>query len=455
MSELPELNLPEKFRDQPDTTIPHPRVQEHEETIMTEADRLALSDPDTFQDPERVHRIFTELRQEEPVAWCPEHWGRGFWAITRYDDIQYISKNPQLFSSDGHLGGITLPDQDEIDARVKAEQGYDPQRLDLYDGGRSMIMMDPPEHTVNRRLVAPGFAPNKLTGLEDQIHVRATNILDKIADRSECEFVESVAAELPIQMLAELFDVPQEDRHQLFEWSNIVIGGEDPDISISREYVINAFMAMYGIDLGEQRKKKPGNDLITMLVQPNADGEMMNTEDFVNTFMLLVVAGNETTRNSISGGVLALSQFLEQRQKLLDDRSLIPLAVNEIMRWVTPVVYMRRTALADTDLNGKRIKKGDKLALWYMAGNRDEEVFSDPFTFDVGRDEARHLSFGYGQHLCIGWRLAEIQLTVVLTELLQRFPDLTATGEVVRMRSNFLNSIKRMPVTFTPRRTAA
>lgn len=424
---------------------------------MTEADRLALSDPDTFQDQQRVHRIFTQLRREDPVAWCPEVWGRGFWSITKYDDIQTVSKNPQLFSSDGHLGGITLEDQDEIDARVKAQKGYKPQRLDLYDGGRSMIMMDPPEHTGNRRLVAPGFTPNKLTALTQQIHTRATKILDKISDRSECEFVASVAAELPIQMLAELFGVPQEDRHQLFEWSNIVIGGEDPDISISREYVINAFMemAMYAIDLGEQRKKKPGDDLITMLVQPNAEGEMMTSEDYVNTFMLLVVAGNETTRNSISGGVLALSQFPQQRQKLLDDPSLIPLAVNEIMRWVTPVVYMRRTALADTEVGGKQISKGDKLALWYMSGNRDEEKFSDPFTFDVTREEARHLSFGYGQHLCIGWRLAEIQLTIVLQELLLRFPDLTATGELVRMRSNFLNSIKRMPVTFTPQRTAA
>jgi len=424
---------------------------------MTEADRLALSDPDTFQDQERVHQIFTELRREDPVAWCPEIWGRGFWAITKYDDIQYVSKNPQLFSSDGHLGGITLEDQDEIDARVKAQRGQEPQRLDLYDGGRSMIMLDPPEHTRNRRLVAPGFTPTRLTALEGQIHARVTNILDNIADRSDCEFVESVAAELPIQMLAELFGVPQEDRHQLFEWSNVVIGGEDPDINLSREYVTNAFMAMamYGINLAEQRKKEPGDDLITMLVQPNAEGEVMSTEDYVNAFLLLVVAGNETTRNSISGGVLALSQFPEQRQKLLDDPSLIPKAVNEIIRWVAPVVYMRRTALADTELGGKPIRKGDKLAMWYMSGNRDEDKFSNPTTFDVSRDEARHLSFGYGQHLCIGWRLAEIQLTVVLTELLKRFPDLTATGEVVRMRTNFLNSIKSMPVTFTPQRSAA
>jgi cytochrome P450 len=214
-------------------------------------------------------------------------------------------------------------------------------------------------------------------------------------------------------------------------------------------------MAMYGFGLAEDRKQNPGNDLITMLVQPNADGEVMSNEDYISAFVLLVVAGNETTRNSISGGVLALSQHPEQWQKLLNDRSLIPKAVSEIIRWVAPVIYMRRTALADTELGGKQIKKGDKLALWYMSGNRDEEIYSDPFTFDISRDEGRHLSFGFGQHLCIGWRLAEMQLTVLLTELLDRFPDISATGEVDRMRTNFLNSIKRMPVALQAKEHAA
>lgn len=424
---------------------------------MNDIDRLALSNPDTFQNQDRAHEIFSYLRKEDPVGWCPEPYGRGFWSVTKYADIQYVSKNPKLFSSDGHLGGIVLEDPDEIAARVKAERGIEPERFSAFEGGRSMITMDPPEHTAHRRMVAPGFTPNKLDALTDHIRERVTNLLDQLDGKSECEFVESVAAELPIQMLAELFGVDQKDRHKLFEWSNIVIGGEDPDISLSREHVVSAFteMAMYGFGLAEDRKQNPGSDLITMLVQPNADGEIMSNEDFISAFVLLVVAGNETTRNSISGGLLALSQYPEQWQKLLNDRSLIPRAVNEIIRWVAPVVYMRRTALADTELGGKQIKKGDKLALWYMSGNRDEDVYSDPFTFDIGRDEARHLSFGFGQHLCIGWRLAEMQLTVLLTELLDRFPDISATGEVDRMRTNFLNSIKRMPVSLRSKQDAA
>jgi cytochrome P450 len=238
---------------------------------------------------------------------------------------------------------------------------------------------------------------------------------------------------------------------KLFEWSNVVIGGEDPDISLSREYVVNTFleMAAYGFKLAEERRERPGDDLITMLVQPNAEGEVMSNGDYINAFLLLIVAGNETTRNSISGGLLALSEHRDQWQMLLKDRSLIPGAVNEIIRWVSPVIYMRRTALADTELGGKQVHKGDKLALWYISGNRDEEVYSDPFRFDITRDETKNLSFGYGQHLCIGWRLAEIQLTVLLTELLERFPHIRATGEVTRMRTNFLNSIKRMPAKLT------
>ena len=177
----------------------------------------------------------------------------------------------------------------------------------------------------------------------------------------------------------------------------------------------------------------------------------MSVADYLSAFVLLVVAGNETTRNSISGGTLALSQHPEERQKLLDDPSLIPKAVDEIIRWVHPVIYMRRTALEDYELRGVRIKAGDKLALWYMSGNRDEEKWEDPFTFNVSRDGPRHLSFGYGQHLCIGWRLAELQLSVVLEEMLARFPDIHVTGEVTRMRTNFLNSIKTMPVSLSAR----
>lgn len=423
-------------------------------------DRLSLSYADTFQDHAKVHAIFTQLRKEEPVAWCAEPWeGPGFWSITKYDDIQAISKLPHIFSSDGHLGGITLPSPQMIAVRqgISMEQLVERNtQFSQFEGGRSMITMDPPTHTQHRRMVAPGFTPQKLDALIPRIRERARVILDGLSDQRECEFVATVAAELPVQMLAELFGISQEDRHKLFEWSNIIIGGDDPDISISREHVTQALMslAMYAMQLYAARKENPGNDLITMLVNTEVNGEAMSVPDYLSAFVLLVVAGNETTRNSISGGTLALSQFPAERQKLLADTSLIAGAVDEIIRWVHPVIYMRRTAVADYELRGTTIKKGDKVALWYMSGNRDEEKWADPFTFNVSRDGPRHLSFGYGQHLCIGWRLAEIQLTVLLEELLARYPNLEVTGEPRRMRTNFLNSIKTLPVRLSSRRAA-
>lgn len=424
---------------------------------VSEQDRISLSYSETFQDQARVHDIFAALRREEPVAWCPEPWGGpGFWAITKYDDIQEISKLPKIFSSDAKYGGITLPSNEMIRERrgpvaFDGEGGEDgtPGELDVFSEGRSMIVMDPPEHTQHRRMVAPGFTPGSLDALEPRIRERAKAILDDMPDDS-CEFVSQVAAELPIQMLAELFGVPQEDRHKLFEWSNIIIGGDDPDIMISREHVMNAFMEMagYAMQLYQARKDSPGEDLITMLVHTEVDGEPMSMADYLSAFILLVVAGNETTRNSISGGMLALSRHPEEKQKLLDDPSLIPQAVDEIIRWVHPVIYMRRTAIEDYTLRGVTIRKGDKLALWYLSGNRDEEKWEDPFTFNVTRGGPRHLSFGYGQHLCIGWRLAEMQLGVVLGEILSRYPDLEVSGEPTRLQSNFLHSIKTLPVRY-------
>ena len=422
---------------------------------VTEQERLSLSLPETFQDPARVHDIFTRLRAEEPIAWCPEPWGGpGFWSITRYDDIQEISKLPKIFSSDGRHGGITLPDPAMINNRARSlGRSVEPaSELSQFEGGRSMITMDPPEHNQHRRMVAPGFTPQTLDALAPRIRARAQVILDALSDRDQCEFVSSVAAELPIQMLAELFNVPQEDRHKLFHWSNLIIGGEDPDLRLSREQVVSAFMELagYAMQLYQERQANPGNDLISMLVNTRVDGEPMGMADYLSAFVLLVVAGNETTRNSISGGLLALSEHPAERQKLLDDPSLIPQAVDEIIRWVHPVIYMRRTALADYDLHGVTIKAGDKLALWYMSGNRDETKWPDPFTFNVTRNGVRHLSFGYGQHLCIGWRLAEIQLQVLFEELLSRYPDIESTGGISRIRTNFLNSIKTMNVRYTP-----
>ena len=323
-------------------------------SISTE-ERLSLSFSETFQDHIVVHDIFTRMRREEPVAWCPEPWGGpGFWSVTKYDDIQFVSKNPGQFSSDGKLGGITLPSDEMIRNRMK-EDGIEivegeAAEGNLFQSGTSMIMMDPPHHVQNRRVVAPGFTPQKLDDLTPRIQERAREILCNIEGKDEVEFISSVAAELPIQMLAELFGIDQELRHKLFEWSNIIIGGDDPDIVVSPEQVRTAIMELvtFGMEQYEQRKENPGNDLISMLVHTKVNGQPVDLGDYLSTLLLLVVAGNETTRNSISGGVLALSENPEEKRKLLEDPSLIPAAVDEIIRWVHPVIYMRRTATEDT-----------------------------------------------------------------------------------------------------------
>jgi cytochrome P450 len=422
---------------------------------ISKADRLALSDEETFQDPVVAHDIFTRMRREEPLAFCPEPWGgKGFWSITKYDDIEEISKLPHIFSSDGKHGGITLPTPEMIANRreLTLQDVEGPAELSAFEGGRSMISMDPPEHNQHRRLVAPGFTPQRLDGLIGRIRTRADTLLDEVRAKgnAESDFVADIAAELPIQMLAELFGVPQSDRHKLFEWSNLMIGGDDPEVNVSREQTMAAFMelAAYAMQLYERRKAEPGDDLITLLVNTEVQGEPMSVADYLSAFILLVVAGNETTRNSISGGLLALSENPAEREKLIANPDLLANAVDEIVRWVHPVIYMRRTALEDYRLRDVTIKAGDKVAMWYMSANRDEDKWDDPFTFNVSRQGPRHLSFGYGQHLCIGWRLAEIQLGILLEGVLARYPSMEVTGPVTRMRTNFLNSIKTMPVRY-------
>ena len=422
---------------------------------MGDKARTSLSEAGTFQDQDAVHEIFKELRREDPVAWCPElEGGRGFWSVTKYDDIQFVSKNPKIFSSDRIHGGITFETAETRRIR-KISRGKEVQdkfkNLNILEAGDSMIQMDPPSHTKRRGMVAPGFSPKRLLNLTPQIRKRCVDILTQISGKGECEFISSVAAELPIQMLVELFGVGQEDRSKLLTWSNTIIGGDDPDMRADTDHVIAVLTELYqyAIELHAKRREEPGDDLISMLANTEIEGKLMSINDYVSAFILLIVAGNETTRNSISGGVLALSQHPEERQKLLENPLLIDKAVDEIIRWVHPVIYMGRTALEDIKLGDKDIKKGDRLVLWYMSGNRDEDKWEDPFLFNISRNGPRHLSFGYGQHLCIGWRLAEIQLTVCIEELLKRFPGYSVKGEIKRMQSNFLNSIKSMQVEYT------
>ncbi len=384
------------------------------------------------------HEIFTALRKNDPVHWNPEADGRGFWSITKFDDITAISKNPRLFSSAREHGGHRM-----FDEHVVGVAGVGVEETDA-----PMISMDPPEHNRYRRLVSPGFTTPRLNAIEERVRGRVVAILDRLGAKRECEFVTEAAAELPIQVLAELLDVPQEDRLKLFDWSNALIAEDDPELRKSPEQTAAdvGAMAEYAARLWDDRVEHPGNDLISMLVHSKVDGETMTKERYLATFILLVVAGNETTRNSISGGLLALNEFPDERQKLLDDPSLLGTAATEIVRYVSPILHMRRTATADSELRGKTIRKGDKIILWYSSANRDEDVFPDPFRLDITRGEPGHLGFGIGQHYCLGARLAELQLRIFFGEFLKRYPNAAPVGPVKRMRSNFVAGIKEMPV---------
>ena len=385
--------------------------------------------------------MFRKLRAEEPIYWNPEADSSGFWAITRYDDIEAISKNPKLFSSAKNNGGHRIFNENDIDGN---------------DTDASMISMDPPEHAGYRRMVTPGCVPKRISDMEERIRARVTRLLDDLPKTGEAEFISAVAAALPIEVLAELFGVPESDGPKLFEWSNATVGEDDPELRVSDEYMQQCIveMAGYAAGLWQQRLEQPGEDLISMLAHSKVGGEAMTFPTYIGTFILLVVAGNETTRNSISGGLLALSENPEERQKLLDDPSLIPSAVQEIVRWVSPVLHMRRTATEDTELRGQKIKKGDKIVMWYASANRDEEKWDDPYRFDVTRyvspETATQLGFGAGQHFCLGSRLAELQLRILFEELLTRFPDIHVSGPIRRLRSNFIYGIKEMPVRYTP-----
>lgn len=395
-----------------------------------------LKNPDLYLDGP-PHEVFARLRRECPVYWNAESDGPGFWAITKYHDIAQISRNPALYASARKRGGHRIQNEEDVSSR---------------DAAASMISMDPPEHTHYRRMLSPALSAPKLAGMEPRIRQRVRDILDRVADLDTCEFVSSVAAELPIQVLAELLGVPQEDRCRLFEWSDAVIGEDDPELRASPEHIdrCEAEMAEYALRLRERRRAEPGDDLVSMLAHARVDGRPMSDERFLSAFALMVVAGNETTRNAIAGGVLALTEHPDQRRLLVERPQLIARAVDEIIRWVSPVHHMRRTATGESTIRGERIREGDKIVLWYPSANRDEEVFLDPFRFDVTRAGPPHLAFGIGPHFCLGSRLAELELRVLLEELLPRCPEIDVCGPIARLRSNFINGIKRMPVRLRP-----
>jgi cholest-4-en-3-one 26-monooxygenase len=399
-------------------------------------------------DPDRYvkavpHEAFRRLRRESPVCFHPEPGGfgaesagKGFWAVTRYEDVVAISKDPRTFSS--ARGGTNIWD-------------LPPENLSTIQ--LLLVNMDPPRHSQFRRLVSRGFTPRMIARLEPFIREAAIRAIEEGGKLGECDFVRTLAAELPLIVIADLMGIAQSDRHKVFDWSNRLIGFDDPEFQTSLQdaTIAASELWMYANELAVARKREPGEDLVSLLVHAEVEGEALTEMEFDGFFLLLAVAGNETTRNAISGGMLALLEHPDQRQRLVADPSLLPSAVEEMLRWVTPVMHFRRTATRDTEIRGQKIKEGDKVVMYYASANRDEAVFPNPDTFDVGRTPNDHLSFGVGEHFCLGSSLARLELRVFFEELLKRYPSVEQTGPVRRLRSNFINGYKEIPVRLGPR----
>jgi cholest-4-en-3-one 26-monooxygenase len=384
------------------------------------------------------HEWFTYLRNEAPVYFHPEPGGPGFWVITKYADVVTVGRDAATYSSDQKRGGVVM-----LEGRAEDYQ--------FEQGGNLMLTMDAPEHTRYRKLVNRGFTPRQMRMLEPHIRDLTNQILDSVIEAGECDFVTDVAAELPLQVIAEMIGVPHEDRHKVFEWSNRMIGSEDPEFSVSAEEVQNAQveMFMYANSLAQERRANPRDDIMTALLEAEVDGDQLTEMDFNLFFLLLAVAGNETTRNSISHGVRAFCDYPDQYQLLVDDPSRAKLAAEEVVRWASPVMYFRRNVTKDTELRGQEIKAGDKVSIWYISANRDEEVFDEPFSFDITRDPNEHVGFGGGgPHHCLGSNLARMEIYVLLEEMARRVPEIQLNGDVPPLRSNFIAGIKHMPVKF-------
>ncbi len=397
-----------------------------------ELSEINMSQPALFQ--QDLHwAYFERLRKEDPVHYCAESAFGPFWSVTKFNDIMTVEKNHKIYSSEGGIGlgpPINEPQSDEFRPTM-------------------FIAMDPPKHDVQRNTVTPVVAPRNLQLLEGTIRERAGEILDALPMEETFDWVDRVSIELTTQMLATLFDFPWEDRRKLTRWSDVATAVPGAGLIESNEQRREELLECldYFTRLWNERvNAEPGNDLISMLAHGESTRHMQPME-FLGNLILLIVGGNDTTRNSISGGVLALNENPVEYQKLRDDVSLIPNMVPEIIRWQTPLAYMRRTALVDTELGGKQIKAGDKVVMWYVSGNRDEEVIDRPNEFLIDRPKARHhLSFGFGIHRCMGNRLAEMQLRIVWEEIMKRFRMVEVVGEPVRTYSTFVKGFTRLPV---------
>jgi cytochrome P450 len=405
----------------------------------TPLDHVDVSRPELFKN-DNWQLWFARLRNEAPVHYLSDSTNGAFWSVTSHKLIKEVDTNHEVFSSEAK--GIAIVDPVVVEGQIQ---------------GKNFIGMDEPEHSKQRGAVSPTVAPKNLAELEPLIRERAADILDNLPVGETFNWVQRVSIELTARMLATLFDFPYEDRLKLVHWSDIttnvpqVTGDDSIDMEERYAELMNAAGAFY--QLWESKKgQPPAFDLISML-QNNEKTANMNEDPelFLGNLLLLIVGGNDTTRNSISGGVIALNKYPEEYQKLRDNPALIPNMVAEMVRWQTPVIHMRRTALKDIELGGQQIKEGDKVVMWYLSGNRDESVFPDAEKFIIDRPNARaHVAFGFGVHRCMGNRLAEMQLRVLWEEIMKRFSKVEVVGDVERLPNNFIRGIKDVPVRVHP-----
>jgi cholest-4-en-3-one 26-monooxygenase len=392
-----------------------------------------LADPGTFV-AGVPHAYFAWLRANDPVRFCEEPDGPGFWAVTRYQDCVVVNRDHERFSS--HRRG-TMPF--EI-----PEQAVEEQRL-------MMLNMDPPLHTRYRRLVNKGFTPRTVAELHDRIHAVADDIIDAVIDKGEADFVTDIAAQLPLVVIAELLGVPAAERDRMFSWSNRLVGSEDPEYQLTPEAATEAAMELYGYASALFAKKRldPHADLMSVLAQVEVEGERLSDLELELFFLLLTIAGNETTRNLISGAMVAFFDHPDQWQQLRADPGLLPGAVEEMLRFVSPVMNFRRQTTRPVELGGRSIGADQKVVFFHVSANRDEAVFEEPQRFEVTRSPNPHMAFGGGgPHFCLGANLARMEIRVMFEHLLDRLPDIEPAGPPERLRSRFINGVKHLPVRF-------
>ncbi|WP_203336974.1 cytochrome P450 [Nocardioides limicola] len=394
-----------------------------------------LGNPDTYADGFPYDAV-GKLRRDEPVVWCPEapaadfEGGPGFWFVTRHADVVEVSKRPDVFSS--HVGGTSVRD-------------FDPKNLAAIQ--QMMLNLDPPDHSQIRKIISRAFTPRTVKGMFDSIDAHADRVIADLGEGGDFDLVPRFSAEMPLFVLADILGIPSEERHLLFDWTNRMVGFDDPAAGDRSSYVA-AFMELfaYAHDLTQQKRANPTDDVWSMIVNAEVDGERLSDDDLDRFFQLLVIAGNETTRNLLNGFVLTMSQHPDQFALLRSNPDLLERAVEEVLRWHPPILQFRRTAVADHELRGQQIRAGDKVVISYASANRDEDVFDEPDRFDITRSPNPHLAFGTGQHFCLGNAVARLEARVLLSKLLDAFDSIEVTGPPVRLRSNFVNGITELPV---------